>query len=454
MIDEASRLTSQTFFSVTMRALGQLQALTISVDASRHLPFNDSEFKWPILRKALALLDEVPALGAVLDLDKQLTDKWLAFSQSSGTTSFTARETKRLCWQPTIVVQKGFQQLASKQKGRFSAGCIKGLLYSYHSQYEKLSNNTSIEGVLNDGILSLGKSDPLIRKWASNITSIVGQQASTRLARDILDEEIKLEDAFDAYGIYPSTAFATDSANVCVLLYADRLNKLSDKQIDLFYQSLITSPLIDKETFKEVVSSLISSPIHDNDGAQQQRLLDFLLTRSELKDPRMFPEKWVGIDSVAKQRVIQWLSREDINFFFELLISDRADRQSRKSFWIDYVPHVSRSRALLFPADRRKHSIKLQQLEKRGRTHGELTGAQSSAFILDFGRIVVVEFSEVGSVYVYDQADFMKLLKDFWASKLSVEALRNKKRAIEVIRHDKNWQPAIRTCLVHHGVRR
>ena len=47
-------------------------------------------------------------------------------------------------------------------------------------------------------------------------------------------------------------------------------------------------------------------------------------------------KNWLGIQ-VARQRLLQWLSRADIHFFFEHVLPKGTDPHGRKTFWLKYV---------------------------------------------------------------------------------------------------------------------
>jgi uncharacterized protein (DUF1330 family) len=75
---------------------------------------------------------------------------------------------------------------------------------------------------------------------------------------------------------------------------------------------------------------------------------------------------------------------------------------------------------------------------------------------LDFGRIVVIEFSEVGNAcYIYEKEAFSELYKDFWAKEFPFTHLKNKSLVAErITRSMKDWQSSARQILSKFGVRR
>ena len=82
----------------------------------------------------------------------------------------------------------------------------------------------------------------------------------------------------------------------------------------------------------------------------------------------------------------------------------------RKPFWLRYVLQgCALSRPLLNPDDR----ALLRQVNVGPGNFGRLAG-MSSAFVLDFGAVRVVEFNRVGACYVYPRAVADEVIADLW----------------------------------------
>jgi hypothetical protein len=289
--------------------------------------------------------------------------------------------------------------------------------------------------------------------WRAQLSSILGARASAEMAQKITKPGMNIEQSFDAQRIYPNTTFAVDAASKALLNYVTIFPSMTSDEVKHFYTSIVSTPLITRDSYKRAISDLILSPIHERSEELRRQLLAYIMTGSGLRDPRIHTESWIGFNESAKQRVIQWLSSQEIDFFFGLLIG-RSDPHGRKAFWMEYVSKIYRSRALLSLRDRETYQIQLRELAKRGTTYANLKSAASSAFILDFGRLVVVEFSTVGSVYFYDQTSFQRILPEFWSSESNSDHLKRKDLAIESVRHTSDWQQKVRNILSRYGIRR
>jgi hypothetical protein len=127
--------------------------------------------------------------------------------------------------------------------------------------------------------------------------------------------------------------------------------------------------------------------------------------------------------SEAEQRVVEWLSKLDIVFFFESVLPKGEDPQGRKEFWLRYVPSIKKSRPLLRREDKERLQRDLKEKGMKLVHAGSMDDwSTASAFVLDFGPLLVIEFSETGNAcYVYRKNDIDEVIPDFWASKPFVQ---------------------------------
>jgi hypothetical protein len=416
-------------------------------------PFRGNAFQCVKLRKALKILDDIPELGGPIGVSEDLVRKWNRFLQDGGASSLSLREIRNLCWEPRVALQPEFLNLIQRDQKTLSGAAVQGLMFSYHSEYKNEAGNSKLEDAITHFINERGQHIASLGSWRAQLSSLVGTKAVDSMAAKIAVPGVTFSQSFEAQRLYPNTFFASQAANRALLNYVDIFSSMTLDEVEHFYKFIITAPLIDRENFKRAVSGLILQPIHEKNEELRRRLLAYIMTVSGLRDPRIHLEGWIGIDEKAKQRVIQWLSSQEIDFFFGLLIG-RSDRHGRRAFWMDYVSRIYRSRALLCPRDRETYRTQLRELQNRGTTYANLKSAASSAFILDFDRIVVVEFSTVGRVYIYDRTDFFKIMPDFWTAEFNSDNLKRRELAIDSISHTPDWQQKVRNILSRYGIRR
>jgi len=210
------------------------------------------------------------------------------------------------------------------------------------------------------------------------------------------------------------------------------------------------------QDFHTAVGTTILDPNTAKDVGLQEALTKLVLQDIRLGDPRLprNMRNWLGIQE-ARQRLLQWLSRADINFFFEHVLPDGADPHGRKAFWLHYVSRVLMSRPLLNRDDEVRLRVTMQSQQEQMGHVGHVRGREASAFLLDFGPVVVVEFSRVGNAsYLYEKPYSEKVIPDFWTQEpFTVLRLKNRLFAAETITHSSRWQTTLAHLLARYGIR-
>ena len=111
------------------------------------------------------------------------------------------------------------------------------------------------------------------------------------------------------------------------------------------------------------------------------------------------------------------------------------------------------SRPLLNPEDR----ALLRKVDIGVGNFGRLAG-MSSAFILDFGTVCVIEFNRVGACYVYPRTVVERVVGDLWASAEFHETDLKRKDLLPDgdkyrVVHKPGWEEKLIRLLAIHGVR-
>jgi hypothetical protein len=95
----------------------------------------------------------------------------------------------------------------------------------------------------------------------------------------------------------------------------------------------------------------------------------------------------------------------------------------------------------------------------RGSDFGRLLNEDTSAFILDFGPIMAIEFSAVGNAcYIYEKQVAAEIVPDIWTtapfSKANLKR-KSKVATIQPIIHDRQnrWKHEMERFLARYGIR-
>jgi hypothetical protein len=134
-----------------------------------------------------------------------------------------------------------------------------------------------------------------------------------------------------------------------------------------------------------------------------------------------------------------------------------SDRNGRKRYWVKLANQIKRSRVVLNRADIEWLLPTLSRQRERIPSYGQLIeSGTSSAFILDFGSVTIVEFNEVGFAYIYPRRVAHGLFEDLYKPRWSKAELRHpqlvQSRSAERIRHISGWQDMMTSELEKYGL--
>ena len=113
------------------------------------------------------------------------------------------------------------------------------------------------------------------------------------------------------------------------------------------------------------------------------------------------------------------------------------------------------SRPLLNRDDESRLRVPMQSQREQMEHFGRVRGREPSAFLLDFGPVVVVEFSRVGNAcYLYEKPNSVKVIPDFWTPEpFTIYRLKNRPLAAETIGHREGWHTTMGHLLARYGIR-
>jgi hypothetical protein len=126
---------------------------------------------------------------------------------------------------------------------------------------------------------------------------------------------------------------------------------------------------------------------------------------SWLKDPRLRPQRWVGVGERETALVRHWLARASLDLFFKLIDQHALDAQwrYRHAFWLAYLEKGAISDAWL--ALGRDAGDSAAAIRELGGAYGRLRGrgvtANQSALLLRIGPLVISEFTHNGKLRIW-----------------------------------------------------
>ncbi len=429
--------------------LNTLKSLSRYLDqASQRITNISSDNPFAKIKDTIARIDK-PATTQAPPPSERYLKQWEMFKR--GDIAVIDRSAlKYLCWKSEVVEDPEFSLYLMDNIEQLSARAIKGLFMSIHQNWQDDSPGKKIAIYVKDQLSKFSGRDRTIAKWKSSIPMLFGHGGPALFARDILlDSLITPKIASEQWVLEESSGYMQLAV---VNAFDQSLNNMGSQPAvtDYVLNVLFDWPKweVNPKEFRLMVKKLILYPRVESIIDKLKRKI---LNNRMLGDPR-YPlnrNKWSGIDPGAKQKFISWLSVAEIKFFFDIALQG-YDPHGRRDFWLKYVDRIIASRPLLSV-----ETAFIIRNNNKDVNYGRLSaGSNKAAFILDFGPLVAVEFSNVGKVYIYTRNEFDQRVPDMWISQPIREA-RLKDQGLpdgRMIRHV-NWEHKVSSILAREGIR-
>ena len=410
---------------------------------------------FPNLTELLAKMDTVSAARKVFCPEEYLRF-WIKF-QKQQINEIPARVRRFLCWEPRIGASFEFLTFLKQLNESLSANSLQGLVYARHAEWSADNSQNREIALVRSAIRKYQGRNRLINKWRENIDLILNPQAAKIAAQKIFLDQKSVSEFCGEWGINEQTVFVGEAVSECAQLcfkqFADV--NLKDESEDFFVNEILDWKNFSLSVYKSIVSQTILTGKFLKDEKFQEKVVGYIIADDRLGDPRLpsNSQNWVGIETEARTRLLQILSRADIVFFFDQVMTGYDDRHGRKNFWLRYISSLKQSRPLLNAGDKLRLGSILRRQGRKMLHFGETKG-QQSAFLLDFGSILVIEFNGVGACYIYEELGRKRIFYDIYTDEAFTDAkLKQPYLAAERISHRGDWQWRLSYILSQYGIR-
>lgn len=369
-----------------------------------------------------------------------------------------ARAVRYLCWEPDVASTKKFLDYLHHEQITLSARSLQGIVRACHKHWASvLKDSVFKKGSVIEQVRGMVRDyqgpNRILAKWKGSIDMVLSSKGPELFATAMTKDFKTIKEHSESWAVDVQSEFFKHHA----MVHAVQQCRKSVDRCRYLFAELLHWQLWDNSVFKKMISEFILDDYFNN-GATKEMLQNFILSANYLGDPRLprNNRNWLDIDTEARNTFIQWLSTEDIRFFFEHVLPARKDPQERKSFWLQYIPKLKSSRPLLCFEDEVRLRPLLRDKTKVGH-FGKIRGS-NSAFILDFGQVKAIEFSRVGACYIYTDNEFNQIIPELWSSRTFTEVgLKDKNRCVERVRHlityNVDWRKDIMNILARYDVR-
>ena len=347
------------------------------------------------LNAAVASLESAPkAVRAPVGIE-EYARQWREYLDGK-LESMGTRAIRNLCWHVETATDDTFQYYLKRQNHNLSFFALQGLVRSCHAFWSPEFAAGSVVKAVRGHLEEYEGHNRLLVKWKHSSIMLLGLDSAQRFGDAMVKESVTVKTFCQSWGVaddsrYVQTAL-THAVEGC-RREMERVQRLRDYLLNQLLSWQRWSP----DEFKQEVLKTVLHP-STQDESVREAVSRFVLQDARLGDPRLplYQGNWAGIPE-AKARVVEWLSQFDIIFFFDHVLPTRGrDPHGRKQFWLRYVKRVTKSRPLLNWEDRVRLETVLKAKREEAKDSGRIDGL-TSAFLLDFGSIVVVEFSAPGN---------------------------------------------------------
>jgi hypothetical protein len=164
---------------------------------------------------------------------------------------------------------------------------------------------------------------------------------------------------------------------------------------------------------------------------------------------------WGRVRPETRKMVADWLKSEYIDIFFTKLAEDGADER-RVKFWKNYIASIRHIEFALgsYARDRRNKDMEVLRKKLTGLIKFLDASGNTNAFIMHLGPLVVVEFSDIGALYLYrrervpfDSRKPLRLRRD------DPNTLKNPQFCEPKLVHHHDWEVEFSKKLDRFGIR-
>lgn len=428
---------------------------------ARHLrsypvPFSDKQTRLFVrLRKFDLSFKPDTKMNRPSQVDPQIVERVLSNLEGLKALDLSGRQLYYLCWSECAYEPK-FLRFLRVHSEVLPARWLVGLVSMYHEKWSTMKNRNRVEAFLKLWISKFSGKNARVDAYNKYRRELFGDRAAEKLGVYIWESSESMDDICEQVRISPQSELLK-----AALLQAIQMEigvEFKERGID-FVLGLAKWQYTPAGTLKLAAGRMILFSGLKPDA--QEKIRDFVLKTPLLGDPRRPAnhKNWIGMGK-AQEQFVQWLCREDIEWFFDVVIPNRSDPHGRKAFWLGFVPQLKSSRVILSWDDYNRLSLSGKSETREGRDYARFRGQgqiPTSAFILEFRDLIAVEFSKVNNAcYLYKPERFSKVVPQMWTTFFdSPDSLKNPKLTIAEDRfiHIGDWQVKLRNKLAQFGIR-
>lgn len=364
------------------------------------------------------------------------------------------RAVRYLCWEPAVATDARFQTYLDAQGGTLGSQSLQGLVWCCHTCWSPAFAAGAVAPQVQRRLAAYQGEHAMLTRWRQHAAVLLGPSGPRTLATALVTARASITQFCHAWAIDERSPYVLAVLRQALPYCLQEMVEAPALRSYLLTTLLPWSGWTLQDFHAAIAATVLHAVTESTDGMPAQ-LIKLVLADVRLGDPRLPSQtrNWLGLPQEARQRFVQWLSRADVTFFFDHVLPESKDQEERKIFWLRYVPRVLNSRPLLHEADVMRLQPILHQMSEQVVHFGHIDG-QTSALILDFGAVVVVQVSELSEAcYIYGKRNFEPLVPDLWRSQpFMVDELAVPNQAAKVY-HQQTWEKDVAEILTLCDIR-
>lgn len=415
------------------------------------------------LLEALTLLERAPSREARPSRSTLIEAKASWAAADGDIERLTGREIRALCWDIDSALNPSFIRALSQHPDLMQTRrWIEGLVLAYFAKWRTMEDPETLELVLRKAVGAFPRRSPRFDMYRKVVANIFSAAAPTTMGTAVVARGYSTADFMHHWKIDPASGLGESIANEAVIIWAQRHENekhalrgdLALRWLRQLTRDLLSSSMVGAVALTRAVSTLIMWDQCEQDPQIQEAVRTFLLEDPRFRDPRL-PNRnanWDLCAEAARQRVVGWLAKGDLLFFFKFIIRD--DPHHRRDFWLRYIGQAVDAAVALSEEDH----TRLRAQVKDKLTYSRVDGA-TSAFLMRFRGVskdfLCIEFSETGNaMYIQDANAFVSKLKSIRRPRFNLRTeLKGTTTLIEKFSHYTGWQYRVQSFLARYGIR-
>lgn len=390
---------------------------------------------------------------------------WQTFEANGGDlTKLNNLEVRTLCSAGEFAIRQRFVQALQADPERLKNGrCLYALVNSYFTYWREMENAEELERVLRSSIARYPRKSPAVELWRS-AGSLFSDKAANGLADFIATRQSKIDTVLALQYVGTGTKLASATRARTAEMASGRFQRLEQEwtesacltYLDWILDDVLTSG-VPLPPFHASASVLIMSRSAEKWQSIQSKLHAFVQRDPRLGDPRLkqYTPNWRGMHPDAGQRVLSWLARESILFFFNTILPPNDENRRRAEFWLRYHRKILDFQVAMSDQDLWK--FKANKAPANLPVYSRVAQTATSAFLMQFRGYaqdyVIAEFSETGNAaYIYDKATFESRNVNLRTPQFNLTGHLKHERWPHRILHQRGWERPARRKLAELGI--